>query len=77
MVTGTISLLLALNWGGMRYAWGSWQIAGLLAAAGALFALFFWRVATAPEPFVPLTRSCATASSRLCARQRGASPTAP
>src|SRR5256884_53235 len=26
MVTGTIALLLALNWGGARYAWGSWQI---------------------------------------------------
>jgi EmrB/QacA subfamily drug resistance transporter len=54
MVAGTITLLLALNWGGMRYAWGSWQIALLIGAAFALFALFFWRLSTAPEPFVPL-----------------------
>ena len=40
MVTATISLLLALNWGGMRYAWGSWQILGLLGAALVLGALF-------------------------------------
>ena len=55
MVTGTSALLLALNWGGMRYAWGSWQIAALLGASAVLFALFFWRIATAPEPFVPLS----------------------
>jgi EmrB/QacA subfamily drug resistance transporter len=55
MVTATISLLLVLNWGGMRYAWGSWQIAGLLGGSGVLFALFFLRIATAPEPFVPLS----------------------
>src|SRR4051812_47008868 len=55
MVAGTITLLLALNWGGMRYAWDSMQIVGLLAAAAVLFALFFWRIATASEPFVPLS----------------------
>ncbi len=54
MVTATIALLLALNWGGVRYAWGSPQIAGLLAASAVLFALFGWRLTTAPEPFVPL-----------------------
>src|SRR4051812_11153999 len=54
MVTGTVTLLLALNWGGTRYAWGSWQIVGLLAASALLFPLFVWRIATAPEPFVSL-----------------------
>lgn len=55
MVTGTIALLLALNWGGMRFAWGSWQIVSLLAASLVMFALFCWRISTAPEPFISLT----------------------
>jgi len=55
MVTATIALLLALNWGGTRYPWSSAQILGLLGAAVALFALFIWRIATAAEPFVPLS----------------------
>jgi EmrB/QacA subfamily drug resistance transporter len=55
MLTGTISLLLALNWSGMRYAWTSPHIVGLLAAAAILFALFGWRLNVAPEPFVPLS----------------------
>src|SRR3954470_21713690 len=33
MVTATIALLLALNWGGTRYPWSSAQILGLLGAA--------------------------------------------
>jgi MFS family permease len=55
MVTGTVSLLLALNWGGTRHPWGSWQIVGLTAAALALLALFVWRITVAPEPFLPLS----------------------
>jgi EmrB/QacA subfamily drug resistance transporter len=54
MVTGTVTLLLALNWGGTRYAWASPHIVGLIAAAFVLFALFVWRLNVAPEPFVPL-----------------------
>jgi EmrB/QacA subfamily drug resistance transporter len=55
MVTGTITLLLALNWGGLRYAWASWHIISLVCAACVLFALFVWRLNVAPEPFVPLS----------------------
>src|SRR6185436_7674195 len=55
MVTATVSLLLALDWGGMRYAWTSPHIVGLIAAASVLFALFVWRLTVAPEPFVPLS----------------------
>jgi len=55
MVTGTITLLLALNWGGTRYAWNSPHIVGLIGAALTLFALFVWRLTVAPEPFVPLS----------------------
>jgi EmrB/QacA subfamily drug resistance transporter len=54
MLTATVSLLLALNWGGMRYAWASKEIIGLIAAAIILAALFVWRLSVAPEPFVPL-----------------------
>jgi EmrB/QacA subfamily drug resistance transporter len=68
MVTATIALLLALNWGGVRYPWGSWQIVGLSAAAVVFAALFFWRIATAPEPFVPLS----IMRNRVVARAIGA-----
>src|SRR3989440_114481 len=54
MVLATVALLLALNWGGVRYAWSSPQILGLASAALVLFALFGLRLSTAPEPFVPL-----------------------
>src|SRR3954471_12810914 len=55
MVTATICLLLALNWGGTRDPWTSGRILGLLGAAAILFALFVVRIATAVEPFVPLS----------------------
>jgi EmrB/QacA subfamily drug resistance transporter len=54
MVTGTVSLLLALNWGGTRYPWASPHIVALVAGALALLALFVWRINVAPEPFLPL-----------------------
>jgi len=54
MVSATVSLLLALNWGGARHPWASPHIVGLLGAAIALFALFVWRITSAPEPFLPL-----------------------
>jgi EmrB/QacA subfamily drug resistance transporter len=68
MVAATVALLLALNWGGLRYPWGSWQIVGLLAASVVFAALFFWRIATAPEPFVPLS----IMRNRVVARAIGA-----
>jgi len=55
IVLATISLLLALSWGGHRYAWGSATILGLLATAAVLSVLFALRLATAPEPFLPLS----------------------
>jgi EmrB/QacA subfamily drug resistance transporter len=54
MMLATISLLLALSWGGHRYAWGSAPILGLLAASAGLSVLFGLRLATAHEPFLPL-----------------------
>ena len=39
--TGSVvCLLLALQWGGTTYSWGSGRVAAPLAAAGALFAAF-------------------------------------
>ena len=55
MVAAALALMLAMTWGGTRYAWGSVPILGLLAGAAALWLLFIARVATAPEPFIPLT----------------------
>ncbi len=54
MMAGAVSLLLALTWGGARYPWGSPQIAGLFACAAAFAAAFRWRIARAPEPYLPL-----------------------
>lgn len=53
-----ISLLLALQWGGTKYAWGSGQIIGLLVAFGVLILVFMgvqWRVgdrATVPPRLI-------------------------
>ncbi|HUI97871.1 MAG TPA: MDR family MFS transporter [Xanthobacteraceae bacterium] len=54
MMAGAVSLLLALTWGGTRYPWASPQIAGLFACAVAFAAAFRWRIARAPEPYLPL-----------------------
>jgi EmrB/QacA subfamily drug resistance transporter len=54
MVAATVVLLLALNWGGLRYAWTSPQILGLVALSVAIWSLFVRRLFTAPEPFIPL-----------------------
>src|SRR5919109_1822929 len=55
MVGAAIALMLALSWGGRRYAWGSPPILALLVVSAALWALFAWRVMTAEEPFILLS----------------------
>ncbi|THV45738.1 hypothetical protein BGAL_0455g00040 [Botrytis galanthina] len=40
-MSATVSLLLALSWGGITYAWGSTRIVALLTLAGFLFCSFF------------------------------------
>lgn len=55
MAGATVTLLLALTWGGTRYPWSSPTVAALLAAAAALWTLFALRIVTAPEPFLPLS----------------------
>lgn len=54
MMLAAVALLLALGWGGVRYAWSSAPILALLAGATVFFALFLWRMARAEEPFLPL-----------------------
>jgi len=55
MVAAAIALMLALTWGGRRYAWTSPQILGLLIGSGTVWVLFAVRVITAAEPFIPLS----------------------
>ncbi len=54
MMAAAIPLLLALTWGGARYAWGSPVIVGLIAASALLSFVFSLRLMRAPEPFLPL-----------------------
>ncbi|MFO1148824.1 MAG: MDR family MFS transporter [Alsobacter sp.] len=54
LMAATSLLMLALNWGGTRYAWGSGMILGLLAASAALWILFALRLGSAAEPLIPL-----------------------
>jgi MFS family permease len=54
MMAAAIPLLLALTWGGARYAWTSPMIIGLIAASGLLSFAFAVRLTRAPEPFLPL-----------------------
>ena len=53
MTTASIALMLALNWGGNRWAWSSREILSLLAISILLWGAFIWRLRTAPEPFIP------------------------
>ncbi len=54
MMAGAVSLLLALSWGGTRFAWASPAILGLLALAIAFTVAFRWRIGRAAEPYLPL-----------------------
>ena len=55
MMAAAVALLLALSWGGRRYAWISGEIGVLLLASAVLWGLFAWRLVKAEEPFLPLT----------------------
>ncbi|WP_460450952.1 MDR family MFS transporter [Alsobacter sp. SYSU BS001988] len=55
MITATTLLLLALNWGGLRYSWTSWQVIALLTASAAGWVAFGLRLGSASEPLIPLT----------------------
>jgi EmrB/QacA subfamily drug resistance transporter len=55
MVAATVTLMLALSWGGDAYPWGSFEVIGMFVASLLLWLLFAARILTAPEPFVPLS----------------------
>jgi EmrB/QacA subfamily drug resistance transporter len=55
MIVATVTLLLALSWGGAEYPWASVQVIGLVAISVVAWGLFTWRLLTAAEPFVPLS----------------------
>jgi EmrB/QacA subfamily drug resistance transporter len=54
MTAATVSLMLALNWGGLRYPWLSLPILSLVATSALLWVLFAARLLTAREPLIPL-----------------------
>jgi hypothetical protein len=43
LVVGTLALLFALNWGGVRYDWDSTRVLGLFAIFLAFTGLFWWQ----------------------------------
>ncbi len=54
MVAATVTIMLALTWGGTRYPWSSPPIVGLAVASLMLWGLFAWWLAHAAEPLIPL-----------------------
>ena len=50
----SVAMLLALVWAGDKFAWGSLEILGLLAASVVFIALFIAQEARHPEPILPL-----------------------
>jgi EmrB/QacA subfamily drug resistance transporter len=54
LIISTVSLMLALEFGGKDYAWASWQIISLLAAAVVIGFLFIRVERRAHEPILPL-----------------------
>ncbi len=54
IVLASVSFMLALNMGGVRFAWNSPPILVLFAVALAMGALFVVRLMTAPEPLIPI-----------------------
>ncbi len=50
----SVSILLALVWGGETYPWGSFEIIGLFALSGVTLLLFILQEARHPEPILPL-----------------------
>jgi EmrB/QacA subfamily drug resistance transporter len=54
LIVSTVSLMLALEWGGKTYAWSSWQEIGLFALAAVVGTLFIRVERRASEPVLPL-----------------------
>ena len=54
LAAATVALLLALVWGGAKFAWGSFEIVGLFGASALGVALFILQEWKHPEPILPL-----------------------
>jgi EmrB/QacA subfamily drug resistance transporter len=54
MMVAALALLVALAWGGSRYAWTSPQILGLIAASSLTWVAFGWHLTRAAEPYLPI-----------------------
>lgn len=57
LTTTIVPMLLALSWAGSgpdRYAWGSWQILGLLGVTVLSLAIFIWTQTKVKSPVLPL-----------------------
>lgn len=54
IVGATVCLMLALTWGGSRFAWTSPVILALLGASVAVWSIFSWHLRKADEPLLPL-----------------------
>jgi len=55
MTSATMTLLLALSWGGTHYPWASAPILALVALSLVLWIAFAWRLRSADEPLIPLS----------------------
>jgi len=55
MMAAAVLLLLALTWGGTRFAWMSAPIIALVGGSAALSLALGWWLIRAPEPFLPLS----------------------
>jgi MFS family permease len=53
MASATVTLMLALNWGGVRYPWISAPIVTLIMVSALMWVLFVVRLRTATEPLIP------------------------
>jgi MFS family permease len=54
IVAASVSFMLAINLGGVRYPWTSPPVLGLFAIAAVVGLLFVRRLLTAPEPLIPI-----------------------
>jgi EmrB/QacA subfamily drug resistance transporter len=54
IMAGAVTFLLALTWGGTRYAWASLPIVALLSASILLTIGFAWHVMHVRDPFLPI-----------------------
>jgi EmrB/QacA subfamily drug resistance transporter len=54
VVLASVSFMLAINQGGVRFAWTSPPILTALASSAILGVLFVWRLRTAAEPLIPI-----------------------